>query len=47
VFAREIDVAAGRIVLTIATAAIAYRTRLNPIWLVVAGAALGLAEVVH
>lgn len=47
VFAREIDVAAGRIVLTIATAAIAYRTRLNPIWLVVVGAALGLAGVVH
>jgi chromate transporter len=47
VFAREIDIEAGRIVLTIATAAIAYRTRFNPIWLVVVGAALGLAEVVN
>ena len=46
VFAREIDVNTGRIILMIITAVVAYRTRFNPIWLVVAGAALGLVQVV-
>lgn len=46
VFAREIDVNAGRIVLTAVTAWIAFRTRFNPIWLVAAGAALGSLGIV-
>ncbi|WP_299702061.1 hypothetical protein [Caballeronia sp.] len=36
----------GRIALTVITAAAAYRTRVNPIWLVAGGAMLGLAHVV-
>jgi chromate transporter len=46
VFARETDVNTGRIALTMITAAAAYRTRVNPIWLVAGGAMLGLARVV-
>lgn len=46
VFIREVDVNVGRTVLTIVTVVIAYRTRFNPIWLVAAGAALGLAGLV-
>ena len=47
VFAQEIDVNVGRIVLTIVTTVVAYRTRFNPIWLVAAGAGLGLGQFVH
>jgi chromate transporter len=46
VFIREVDVNVGRAVLTILTVVIAYRTKFNPIWLVAAGAALGLAGLV-
>lgn len=45
VLAREIDINATRIVLTLACAAIAFRSKLNPIWLVLAGALLGLSGV--
>jgi chromate transporter len=47
VFIREVDVNVGRAVLTIMTVVIAYRTKFNPIWLVAAGAALGLAGLVN
>ena len=46
VFAREIDVNVGRAVLTVVTVVVAYRTRFNPIWLVVAGVVVGLAGLV-
>lgn len=46
VFAREIDLNVARILLTALTALIAFRTKLNPIWLVVVGAVLGLIGVV-
>ena len=45
VLAREIDINAMRIGLTVVCAAIAFRSKLNPIWLVLAGAMLGLSGV--
>ena len=35
-----------RVILTMLRVAIVYRTRLNPIWLVVAGAVLGVTGLV-
>jgi chromate transporter len=46
VFARETDVNLGRALLTALTALIVYRTSINPIWLVMAGALIGLAGIV-
>ncbi|SIT41619.1 Chromate transporter [Paraburkholderia piptadeniae] len=46
VFARETDVNVVRVILTVLTVAIVYRTRLNPVWPVVAGAVLGSAGFV-
>ncbi|MFM0032454.1 chromate transporter [Paraburkholderia madseniana] len=46
VFVRQTDVNAGRILLTIVTAVVAYRSRINPIWLVVTGAVFGLTQLV-
>ena len=43
VLAREIDIDVRRIALTLVCAAIAFRSKLNPIWLVLAGALLGLS----
>jgi chromate transporter len=44
-FVRETDVNLSRALCTIVCAALAYRTKLNPIYLVVASALLGLAGV--
>ncbi|MBP0592172.1 chromate transporter [Paraburkholderia sp. LEh10] len=46
VFARETDVNVSRAMLTILTVLMVYRTRINPIWMVAAGAALGVAGMV-
>lgn len=45
VLAREIDSSATRIGLTLLCTLIAFRTKLNPIWLVLGGALLGLAGI--
>jgi chromate transporter len=45
VLAREIDINLTRIGLTLVCTAIAFRSKLNPIWLVLAGALLGLSGV--
>jgi chromate transporter len=45
VFARETDVNVSRALCTVVCAAVAYRSKLNPIYLVAASALLGLAGV--
>ncbi|BCQ27878.1 chromate transporter (plasmid) [Caballeronia sp. NK8] len=45
VFARETDVNVSRTLCTVVCAAVAYRSKLNPIYLVAASALLGLAGV--
>lgn len=42
VLAREVDINIGRSLVTIACAAVAMRSRLNPLWLIAAGSLLGL-----
>lgn len=46
VLAREVDTKPARIILTLGAALIIHRTKLNPVWLIVASAAAGLASVV-
>ncbi len=44
VLAQQVDDRPSRIVLTIAAAAVTYRSKLNPMWLIAAGTALGLGS---
>jgi chromate transporter len=46
VIARQVDVKLSRLVLTAVAAMVIFRTRTNPLWLIVAGTALGVVSAV-